>query len=51
LLASLSPQDAEFAHCVRVIDLQALASGQTLTVTMDAEEEQALGYFRADPVD
>ncbi|MDA0698715.1 MAG: PEP/pyruvate-binding domain-containing protein [Chloroflexi bacterium] len=49
LLASLCPQDAEFSDCVRVIDLQALAYGQTLTVTMDAEDEQALGYFRAEP--
>ncbi|MEX0892986.1 MAG: PEP/pyruvate-binding domain-containing protein [Gemmatimonadota bacterium] len=45
LLPVLLPDMAELADVVRVVDVGAERPGQVLSVLMDGEEEEALGYF------
>jgi pyruvate,water dikinase len=44
-LASLVPDYAYLQHVVRVIDVEEAASGCDVSVIMDGEEEEALGYL------
>jgi len=44
-LASLVPDYAYLQHVVRVIDVDEVASGCEVSVIMDGEEEEALGYL------
>jgi hypothetical protein len=44
-LSELSPEDADFADTIHVIDLPATAGGRTMTLVMDDEEEVAIGYL------
>jgi pyruvate,water dikinase len=44
-LASLVPDYAYLQHVVRVIDIEEVASGCEVSVIMDGEEEEALGYL------
>lgn len=45
-LATLSPDDADFANEVRVIHLPAVCAERHLTVAMDGESQVAVGYLR-----
>ncbi|MFQ5406924.1 MAG: PEP/pyruvate-binding domain-containing protein [Anaerolineales bacterium] len=45
LLSQLSPQDAELEEYVRVVNVSAASHGRTLTVVMDADTEEAVGYL------
>jgi hypothetical protein len=47
-LATLFPADKLYANYVRVIDVAQVSANKLLTVAMNAEESQALGYL--DPV-
>jgi hypothetical protein len=44
-LASLLPDDAEFADCVQVIDVPRVTGGRHLRVVMDGDSDKALGYL------
>ncbi len=45
MLEQLNPRDIEFEDYVRIVNISALASGRTLTVAMDADTEEAVGYL------
>jgi len=45
-LAELSPQDAEYAEYVQVIDVPASADGRQLEVVMNEEQGEALAYLK-----
>jgi hypothetical protein len=47
LLASVAPEYAHLASCVRVIDVREATNGLVLRVLMNAETEEALGMFAA----
>ena len=44
-LADVVPKDAEFAGDIQVIHVPRVADGRRLTVAMDGEKENALGYL------
>lgn len=45
-LASLSPDDAEYADVVRVIHVPAVTNGRRLTVAMDGATDHALAFLK-----
>ncbi|HJW83537.1 MAG TPA: PEP/pyruvate-binding domain-containing protein, partial [Anaerolineae bacterium] len=45
VLPELLPDETRCAPYVRVIDVPAVAAGQTLTIVMNAEEDRAIGYL------
>lgn len=45
LLAELSPEDADLAAYLRVIDIEAVSNGRRLNVLMDGSTERAVGYL------
>lgn len=46
VLAELSPEDAQYAEYIKVIDIPAVTGGKRLEVVMNSEEEEALGYLK-----
>jgi hypothetical protein len=46
-LADVSPQDADLADYVKVIDVSLATGGKVLEVVMDGENERAIGYLKA----
>ncbi len=47
-LTDLLPDTAAYADCVKVIDIPAAANGRTLEIVMNADQEEALEYLKAD---
>lgn len=47
LLASLAPEYAHLASCLRVIDVRRATGGMVLRILMNADTEEALGMFAA----
>jgi len=45
ILEALLPEDARYAHYVRVIDVPAVTGGRFLEIVMNGEQEEALGYL------
>jgi hypothetical protein len=45
LLAKLLPDDKQHAGLIRIIDVEAEADERLLTIVMDSEEDEAVGYF------
>jgi len=45
MLETLLPEDAQYAHYVKVIDVPAVAGGRFLEIVMNGEQEEALGYL------
>ncbi len=45
-LVALSPQDAEYADYVKVIDVPAVTNGRRLHIVMDEEQGEALAYLK-----
>jgi hypothetical protein len=46
MLADLLPDCAQYADCIRVVDVPRATHGQLIEVIMDGENGQALGYLR-----
>ncbi len=44
-LAQISPEDADLADCLRVIDVPSVAQNRRLTILMDGEQDEAVGYL------
>ena len=44
-LPSLLPEDAQYSHFLKVINVPAFAGGRLLHVVMNGEDEEALGYL------
>ncbi len=49
-LAQLSPDDAELAEYLRVIDVPAVSGGRRLKILMDGEEDEAVGFLTTSDV-
>lgn len=45
VLAELLPADERFAPYVKVIDVPSVSCGRTLTIIMNGEQEEAIGYL------
>jgi hypothetical protein len=45
-LAEIAPEYASYAPYVKLIDVPAVASGHTLEIIMNGEQEKALGYIK-----
>jgi hypothetical protein len=44
-LPQISPEDADLADCLRVIDVPAVVHNHRLTILMDGEQDEAVGYL------
>ena len=45
LLSQLSPQDSSYADYVHVVNLPSTTGGRNLTVVMDSEAEESVGFL------